>query len=99
MKRFFEEHAILHLPSKQVLPQHHPPPSHGFNHSNYSALCRGDHHNDDEDDDSDDDSETLDGDTDRIDEANAKLRKKAGLPEVVLDTLPSSQALKIMRLN
>lgn len=86
------------LASKQVLIQHHSPPSHEFNHSNYSALCRGDRQNED-DDDSDGDSETLDGDTDRMEEANAKLRKKAGLPEIVLDTLPSGQALKIMSLN
>ncbi len=77
--------------------QHHLP-SHKFNHSNYSALCRGNRDAGDGDD-SDGDSETLDGEQDRIEEANSKLRKKAGLPEIVLDLLPSSQAVKIMTLN
>ena len=53
-----------------------------------------------EDHESGSDSESsLDGEQDEAQEAAAKERKKAGLPEINLDALPSSQAMKMMSLN
>lgn len=41
----------------------------------------------------------MDGAEDEAQDAAAKERKKAGLPEINLDALPSSQTMKMMSLN
>lgn len=55
---------------------------------------------DDEDDTGDEEEPEEDlGGQDEAQEAASKLRKKAGLPELVLDVKPSSQAQKMLNLN
>ena len=53
---------------------------------------------DDDDDDDDDDSETVDPEQDAANDNAAVQRKRAGVPELELDQLPSSVALKMMNL-
>ena len=40
----------------------------------------------------------MDGEEDAAQEAAGKLRRKAGLPEVQLDGLPSASAIKMLNL-
>lgn len=47
----------------------------------------------------DSDDETIDAEEDRKNEEATKQRKKAGLPQITVDTLPSTVATKMMTLG
>lgn len=51
------------------------------------------------DDCAESDSEEIDPDQDKAQDEAAKQRKRAGLPELTVDTLPSSIATKMMNLD
>lgn len=49
--------------------------------------------------DEDSDEETIDPDKDKADDEATKQRKRAGLPQLTVDTLPSTIATKMMKLD